>query len=129
MGLTVIADVVAPPGCQSYKVAVEEVAVSVVLCPSQIVLLPPTETVGVGFTVTLYVTAEAFVQPIASVTDTVYSVPVLGLTVIADVVAPPGCQSYKVAVEEVAVSVVLCPSQIVLLPPTETVGVGFTVTL
>ena len=69
-------------------------------------------------------------QPIASVTATVYSVPVLGLTVIADVVAPPGCQSYETAVEEVAVSVVLCPLQIVAeLPLMETVGVGFTVTL
>ena len=47
----------------------EEVAVSVVLCPLQIVAeLPLMETVGVGFTVTLYVVKVVFVHPLALVT-------------------------------------------------------------
>ena len=72
VGLTVITEVVAPPGCQSYETAVEEVAVSVVLCPLQMVAeLPLIETVGVGFTVTLYVVKVVFVHPLALVTVTV----------------------------------------------------------
>ena len=47
-------------------------AVSVVLCPLQIVAeLPLIETVGVAFTVTLYVVKAVFVHPLALVTVTV----------------------------------------------------------
>jgi len=56
-------------------------------------------------------------------------VDVVGDTTILAVVAPPGAHTYDTPPAADAESVVLCPEQIVFVPLTITVGVGFTVTL
>ena len=61
-------------------------AVSVVLWPTQMTLVPEMLGVGKGFTVTVLV--DEAVHPPAPVTVTVYVVVAPGLTVIAAVVAP-----------------------------------------
>ena len=65
-------------------------AVSVVLCPEQTVLLPLMEAVGVA--VTFNVNVAVVLHP-ELVPVTVYTVVEEGVTVIADVVWPPGCHA------------------------------------
>src|SRR6185436_18527608 len=102
-------------------------AVSVTLLPAQNVVGPPAVIVALGsaFTVTV-VGAEVALQPLASVTVTLYEP--LALTLMDCVVAPFD-QRYELALE--AVSVTLPPAQKVVGPPAVIVAVGsaFTVTV
>ena len=90
------------------------------MLPSQKAVLPLMVMVGNVFTV--MVVDAVFVQPLTSVTVTPY-VPAL-VTVISEVLAPL-LQVYDTP--PVAVSVVLLPSQKVVLPLIVTVGSRFTV--
>ena len=88
-----------------------------VLLPLQIVVVPLIEGVGKAFTVT-----EALVDAVhvaAFVTVTEYEVVVVGLTVIAAVVA---VVLHKYEVPPLAVNVVLLPLQIVVVPLIDGVG-------
>jgi hypothetical protein len=80
---------------------------------------------AVGFELTVTVAETDLVQPPVPVTVTVYVVLTVGLTVIAAVVAPV-FQEY--VVPPLAVSVVLAPLQIVVVPAMAALGNGLTVT-
>lgn len=67
------------------------------------------------------------VHPFASVPVSVYVVLTVGETVMLVVVEPLFHQEY--VLPPLAVSVALLPGQIEPVPPTVTVGVGFTVTI
>ena len=85
-----------------------------------------TLTVGAVFTLTVPLAVEE--QP-DNVYVTVYVVLVIGLTVILCVLCPPGDHAYvPPGVEGVAVSVVLCPEQMVW-ELTLTVGAVLTLTV
>jgi hypothetical protein len=103
---------------------VPPLAVSVVLPPAQIVCVPLIEAVGSVFTVTDAVSVS--VQPLASVTVTVYEVVLPGVTITAAEVPRELLQLKEVP--PLAVSVVLPPAQITCVPLIEAVGSVFTVT-
>ena len=100
------------------------VAVSVAFCPVQIVVLAVLIfALGEGFTVT---TMAAVSEQLPAETITEYVVPVVGETVMDEVVAPV-FQEY-VPVPD-AVSVVELPEQMVLFPETAAVGGGTMLTV
>jgi hypothetical protein len=103
---------------------VPPLAVSVVLPPAQITCVPLMEAVGSVFTVTDAVSVS--VQPLASVTVTVYEVVLPGVTITAADVPSELLQLNEVP--PLAVSVVLPPAQITCVPLIKAVGSVFTVT-
>ena len=86
-------------------------AVKVVVLPAQIFRLPEMEATGGAVTASANVLVSAHPLLIAI---KVYVVLETGLTVMVDVLCPPGCQLYELAAE--AVSVVLCPLHTVPAP-------------
>ena len=116
--------VVAPPGFHEYVVPPE--AVSVAVLPGQTATGFAT-TLGVGAGVTLTTAVSLPEQFEASDAVTIYVVVEAGVTVITGP-AFAGIQAKLVAVEELAVSVVLCPLQMVVTPVIVTVGEEFTLT-
>jgi hypothetical protein len=121
LGLTIIAAVVTDV---FHRYEMPPLAVNVVLCPLQIVVVPPMTTMGNAFTVTNCVLVD--VHPLAFVTVTVYVVLALGLTLMATVVA---VVDHTYDVPPLAVNVVLWPLQIVVVPVIAGVGKAFTVTV
>lgn len=114
-------------GLQLYDVEAP-LAVSVVLLPAQIVVVPLTVITGIGFTVT--VTVEVPVQE-PCVPLTVYVVvdvgDATGLAIVALLSVPAGLHVYDVAPD--AFSVVLPPLQMPVPPVTVITGNGVTVTV
>jgi hypothetical protein len=84
IGLKVAVELLPPLLLQLY--VLPPLAVSVVLCPAQIEFAPPILAIGFAFTVTDRLLVA--VHPLLLVTVTIYVVFVVGLTVIAEVVAP-----------------------------------------
>jgi len=114
-----IACVVAPPGDQTLPVALLDV--SVTLPPAQNVVAPPAVIVGVaGFGLTVTVVAAEVDEHPPLVTVTVYDPD--AVAEIACVVAPPGDQTFPVALLDVKVT--LPPVQNVVAPPAVIVGVA-----
>ena len=99
-------------------------AVSVVLFPLHILVVPLMEGVRLVFTVT--VTLAVPVHPSVLVAVTVYDVVDIRVTVIAVVEAP---WLHKYVLPPLAVKVVLFPVHIVVVPLIEAVGMVFTVTV
>ena len=126
VGLAMLALLNPVEGLQLY--VVPPLAFSAVLAPEQMVAVPLAVMPGIGFTVT--VTVVVAVQ-LPVVPETVYVVVVAGLATgfaIEALLSPvAGNQLYVVA--PFAVSVVLLPAQMVVVPVTVTVGVGTTVTV
>ena len=85
--------------------------------PGHIVFVPEMETVGSGFTVTIFDSLS--VHPFASVPTTVYVVVDDGETEILDVVPRLLPQTYEVAPD--AVNVVVAPLQMVVVPEIDVV--------
>lgn len=125
-GFAIVGSLKPVAGLQLYDVA--PLAVSVVLLPAQIVVVPVTVTVGVVTTVTVAVAVEE--QPVV-VPVTVYVVVADGVAVGFATVAllnpVVGNQLYVVA--PLAFSAVEVPEQIVPVPLAVTAGDGFTVTV
>ena len=99
-------------------------AVKLVLPPAHIVVVPAINAVGRAFTVT--VELAVFVHPLPSVTVTVYAVVADGDTVIDAVVS---FVLHEYDVPPLAVSIVLPPAQISVVPVMAAVGKAFTVTV
>jgi hypothetical protein len=125
-GDTLYAAVAGPPD-QLYVLA--PLAVSVVLLPEQIIVLPLMLITGKGLTVTDIVCT--LLQPTALVPVTVYTIFDCGDASTAFEFArfSPVAGAHEYVLAPDAVNVVLSPKQIVLPPETVTVGLGFMVTV
>ena len=107
-----------------HKYVVAPLAVNMVDCPEQMVLVPVIVIVGNAFTVTILV--DDAEQPAALVPVAVYVLVVPGVTLITAVVA---LLLHRYVMPPDAVSVVDAPAQMVFVPVIVIVGNALTVTI
>ena len=89
IGKTVTEEVVCPPGFHEYDVAVEAEAVNVVPVPEHKIVVDA-DIVGMGGEETVTKMLSTPLQPAEFVTATAYVVLIVGFTIIAELVCPPG---------------------------------------